>query len=132
MDRAKMLDQGEGGARKWFRVEEQRSSCVGFDGGGSEYYYTTLEVRVREFEVVRETPKGVWLAPGWGGRPRFVLRDSRKRYACPTVEEAHESFLARKRRHLRILRAQVESVEEAIRHAAMLPHAVAALPTSGE
>lgn len=92
---------------KWYRYEDTLS---GDDWG------TYVNVHLRQLEVVRETPKGVWvrlydsdMAP-----QRFVLRESRKRYACPTKEEAMESFLARKRKQMKILKAKLAHVEEAI------------------
>lgn len=92
----------------WYRYEDRLS---GDDWG------TYVNVNLRQFEVVRETPKGVWLrlyeysdmSP-----LRFVLRESRKRYACPTKEQAMESFLARKRKQMRILKQKLQHVEEAI------------------
>jgi hypothetical protein len=66
-------------------------------------------VSIHEYRVTRETPKGVWLDNG-----RFVLRDARKRWACPTRDEAVESFLARKRRQLRLLNSTVSQVEQAV------------------
>jgi hypothetical protein len=86
----------------WYRVE-----------GSTEPY-------VRELRVRKVTECGVWLDDyGWrmGEGDRFVLRDARKRYACPTKEEAWVSFIARKRRHLRILQAQAKAVEYALSRA---------------
>jgi hypothetical protein len=79
----------------WFRIE---------DGSATNW--------VREFTVVKVTTCGVRLSDGFG--MRLVLDDSRKRYACPTREEAMESFIARKRRQLKILRAQIQRVERAL------------------
>lgn len=60
--------------------------------------------------VVKTTPCGVWITDEIGRR-RFVLRDARKRYACPTQAEALSSFQARKERQKRILTAQLRAVE---------------------
>jgi hypothetical protein len=80
----------------WYRVED-----------GSEQNW------VREFHVVKVTPCGVRLSDGFGA-PRMVLDGARKRYACPTRKEAMESFICRKRRQLKILRAQIQRVERAL------------------
>lgn len=85
---------------RWYRIREVQG----------EY---APHVYVDEYPVEKETPCGVWLDLGWGAR-RFVLHGARKRWACPTREEAKESFIARKQKHLRILRAQVECVERAL------------------
>lgn len=66
-----------------------------------------------EFEVIKETPKGYWIDNY--GKKRFVLKESIKRYACLTPEEAFISYQARKRRQLKILRAKVAETEAALR-----------------
>lgn len=66
-----------------------------------------------EFPVIKETPTGVILDV-YGVR-RFVRRDARKRFACPTVDEALQSYHARKRRQVRILRHQLASAEAALK-----------------
>ncbi len=78
-----------------------------------------VTVQLSTFKVLKVTPKGVWLIETigiWDCEPkRFVLRDARKRFACPTKKEAAESFSARKKRQLRILRAQAKDVERALK-----------------
>lgn len=69
-------------------------------------------VVLHRFRVEKRTRCGVWI-DAYGVR-RFVLTYARKRYACPSIEEARVSFLARKRRQLALLRAQVDHVERAI------------------
>jgi hypothetical protein len=76
-------------------------------------------VTLRRFRVMKHTPKGVWLDLTWGKR-RFVLNDSRKRFAHPSKEEARDSFLARKGRQVRILEARLEIAREALKHAEVL------------
>lgn len=79
-----------------------------------------LLVLLREYPVLRHTPKGVWLAGTGDLRyshhiDRFVRNDAKKRFACPTIEEAKESFIARKRRQASINHARAERAEEAIK-----------------
>lgn len=85
----------------WYRYDD----CA--TGGG-------IDVRLSEIPVVKETPKGVWLYAARPGSGRFVLRGSRKRWACPTIGEAKESFLARKRRQVKLLRGQLQQAEAAL------------------
>lgn len=96
----------------WYRIVDGRyapaSDEWGMPVGAGQVYVSVLEYR-----VMRETAKGVRLDNG-----RFVLRDARKRFACPTVEEAVESYLARKYRQLYLLNKTVEQVEVAL---ALLP-----------
>lgn len=96
----------------WYRVRDGRYAppLDEWDrpvGSGRTY------LSVERYQVLKETSKGVWLGSTRYGK-RFVLRDSRKRFACPTVAEALTSFLARKKRQLGILRAQQDQVETAI------------------
>lgn len=78
-----------------------------------------LEVRLDTFAVIKTTAKGVWLAPVIGdfvcSDRRFVLREATKRYACPSVEEARVSFVARKTKQARIHEARAARAREAIK-----------------
>lgn len=99
----------------WYRVEGRMCSVIldEYDNYGS-----SPEVYVRKYEMLKETAKGVWL---WAEKgKRFVLREARKRYACPTVEEAYESFYARKARQISILKARIAEIEQIVGKAQML------------
>ncbi len=98
----------------WYRLEEQRYAAP-FNEYDEPVGEGRLVVHVRKLKVLRYTPKGAWLIGLQYGElnPRFVLRDGKKRFACPTVEEATASFLKRKERHARILNAQLRTVEAA-------------------
>lgn len=77
-----------------------------------------LRIMLRTFPVTRHTPSGVWLSNAssrYAYRPeRFVLRDAKKRFACPTKKEALESFIARKKRQAGIHRARMQRAELAL------------------
>lgn len=99
----------------WYRFEERRYAAPLDEyenpiPGGSR-----LVVHLLELPLIKETPKGVWL--GWGGlgAGRFVLRSAKKRYACPTLEEAKTSFRARKEKQAGIYRARAEDADRAIK-----------------
>lgn len=102
----------------WYRYEDVRyaSSINEF---GESTGDSRADYHLREYEVLRHTPKGVWLIAkigNWRCPPeRFVLKAARKRYACPTKEEAMVSFLARKERQLSILRHQAKHVKDVIK-----------------
>lgn len=76
-------------------------------------------VELQEYEILRTTPKGVWIRRGssYGlhGDERFVLLGARKRFACPTKEEALESFIARKKAQKRIYEARARHAERALK-----------------
>ena len=71
-----------------------------------------VHVCVFRYPVLSRTSKGVWIE--YHGTQRFVLNESRKRFACSTLEQAKESFLARKARQKQILSLQLEDVDKAI------------------
>lgn len=65
------------------------------------------------YPLIKTTPAGAWIDVY--GSKKFVLLNARKRYACPTVEEALASYHARKQRQARILRHQLARAEAAAR-----------------
>lgn len=83
----------------WYRYEDKSyTGSVNEDGTS---YGSTIVVHLYKFPVVKLTPKGVWLNPYFENR-RFVRREAVRRYACPTIEEARTSFVARKRKQASI------------------------------
>jgi hypothetical protein len=64
------------------------------------------------FAVVGKTRYGVWLDVY--GQRRLCFPTARKKFACPTVQGAMESYLARKRKQREILAHQLAFVDRAI------------------
>ena len=71
-------------------------------------------VQRRTFPVSHYTPKGVQLDIGLG-KLRLVLHKSNKKFAHATDTEARESFKARKRAQMWILKRQLSVAETAIK-----------------
>lgn len=94
----------------YYRVEGR--SEASWDEERERFYNEHLNLHIREYRVLAHTPKGVWL--DHFGQKRFVLTEARKKFACPTREEALESFRKRKQRQAKILRAQLRDVENYI------------------
>lgn len=92
----------------WYRYEDYLVSA-GVDEFENPLGPAELRIRLREIEVVRTTPKGVRLDCG-----RFVLNKSKKRYACATIEEAKESFIARKTRQAHIYANRLRHTQMAL------------------
>jgi hypothetical protein len=78
----------------------------------TESWTSQLRVELREYPVLRRTPKGVWIDVGpqcFGyAHPRFVLLSARKRFACASIEEA------RKRRQASIYEARARRARQAL------------------
>ena len=68
-----------------------------------------------KYDVKKTTPKGVWIYAGLD--KKFVLLSARKKFAHPTKEEALDSFIARKKRQMSIVRYQFTRAEIALRKA---------------
>lgn len=76
-------------------------------------YSWKCRVVLRRFPVVKKTPCGVWLDLGLSCK-RWVNQTAFKRFACPTIEEAKESFIARKKRAISIYRSRLRQAEAAL------------------
>ena len=76
--------------------------------------YSSVELQELKYEVLKRTPKGIWIDQYPWNR-RFVLLDTtNKKFACLTKEEALQEFLERKRRHLHFLTQKVAMVQCAV------------------
>lgn len=91
----------------WYRIEDRRFAGAPDEIGNPTPYVT--ELRTLELEVLKETPKGAWLKVN--GRPRWTAKGATRRFACPTMKEAVESFVARKIKQRRILMRRVTEID---------------------
>lgn len=108
----------------WYRAEESTVGTGYVDEYG-DWHRTgdsSVLIRIHELEVLKRTPKGVWLkheSYGYNGTVasdrRFVLNECRKRFACPTIKEALDSFVARKERQAEIYEARARTARRAIK-----------------
>lgn len=73
-------------------------------------------IHLRKFIIEKYTPAGCWIRFGYM-RNKFQLFGTRKKFACKTIKEAEESFIARKRKQIMILKRQLTSVEISCDHA---------------
>lgn len=85
-----------------FRIETSNWHA---DGG-------SLRLLLRDFKIVRHTPKGVWIMTDY--RKRFVLTSASRKWAYPTKGEALVSFQRRKEWQVAILRHQLEMAQAAL------------------
>ncbi len=97
-------------AETWYRYEDKLYS-IGVDEDGDSLGSETRVILFR-CEVIKRTPCGAWVN-GPNGK-RFVNLNHTKSFACPTIEEAKASFLARKKRQISIYRNRVKNAERAI------------------
>lgn len=84
-------------------------------------YYSNSDgsyVYVQEYIVAKHTPKGVWIYLVGSHFPqckKFILTDARKHFACPTIEEARLSFIARQERRIKLLTEQLLRTNKALK-----------------
>jgi len=102
-------------APKLYRYHSYRvATGMSYDG---EYAGSQAAAYLQEFKVIKTTKQGRRIDIGGSSfhpDTRWVSNTSRKRYAHPTKAEAWTSFLARKRRQVSILKAQLRNAEEAL------------------
>lgn len=70
-------------------------------------------LEVKKFKITKVTAAGIWI-DYWTG-PKFVLLTAYKKFACLSLDEAKESFRARKKRQIRILSNQLHRAEYALK-----------------
>ena len=95
----------------WYRFDGRRYAAP-VDEYGDSVGRGSLELIQWAYPVLRRTPKGVWL--NVHGDPRFAYAECRKRFACPTIDEALESFIARKTRQAAIYRSRAQDADDFI------------------
>ena len=68
-------------------------------------------IQLHQHEVIRKTPKGVWIfdsnrpGPPWC---RHIQHAWKKKFAYPTIDDARESFLKRKKCQIAIITSQLQ------------------------
>jgi hypothetical protein len=95
----------------WYRYEDHM--CAGSPDQFDNYGPSTVHVTLRKFKVLKHTKTGVQLDIYYGER-RFTKRNAFRRWACPTIDEALESFIARKERQIFIYRNKINNAQDAI------------------
>jgi hypothetical protein len=84
-------------------------------GGPAARCARTVKVRMTKWKVTQATPCGWWVVPElWPtAKSRWVSRGTKKAFARPTKMEALDDFLARKKRHIAILKEKLSMIEDA-------------------
>lgn len=81
-----------------------------------EYDDFTYQLRVDEFNIIKETRCGVWIQKySWSlTHKKFVNMHATKRFAWETKEEALKSFIARKTRQVEILENELNRAKSGL------------------
>ncbi len=81
------------------------------------YYSNKVVIEELVFKLIKETNCGYWITDVWDHNneyKRWMSKTARKRYACPTRDEALISFKARKRKQIKILEQQLNQAKIAL------------------
>lgn len=81
-----------------------------------ERFYTNgLQIEKQKFKVIKETRCGYWIKLfSMFDDKKWVSKGGKKRYAYPTEEEALTSFIARKKRQIKILEGKLRFAKIAL------------------
>lgn len=96
----------------FYRVEETTYSAGVDEYGDPLPYRGQTRTNLYAFKVLKRTRCGAWI--DLYGERKFVNLERYKRFALPTVEEAVESYKARKKRQIGIYTARIQAIEEAL------------------
>jgi len=95
-------------------MKAYRYTDILYSSGDEDYgYHTHVQINLLEFEVVKETLKGIWIEDILKRR-RFINLNLRKKYACLSKEDATVSFISRKKAQIKILKNQLRNAESAL------------------
>lgn len=79
-----------------------------------DVYGSYSVVELTAYPIHKLTPCGWTLEVYSGARRKWVSRETTKRFALPTIEEALESFVARQERRIQIMKLRIAESERAI------------------
>jgi len=80
-----------------------------------EVFVSGTELELKEFLIIKETPKGNWIREhGMYGKPKFVLKGEGKRFAHETKELALKSFIFRKKSQIRINKEMMKRAKHSL------------------
>mgnify|MGYP006961681578 CR=1 FL=1 len=110
------------GMKTAWRITERVYSVI-IDAEREEYG-SRVDIEAVYYEILKETPCGIWIQCPvtdefglTGSGKKFINLKLRKKYACLTIPDALDSFLARKRRQRSIYQARVNTAHDLIKRA---------------
>jgi len=99
---------------EFFRYEWVQYASVDYDGDYVVSSFPDPKLVLRRYELIKETEKGYWIGYKSINYKKWIPKESRKRYAYPTKEEAIENFKARTKRRIEILERTVSCCKIAL------------------
>ncbi len=102
----------------FYRYEIQNHATI-LDGDADFVLprFPNPSLNLNTYDLIKETPKGYWITDSlkyWMGYKKWISKESKKRYAYPTKEEALKNFILRTTKRIKILKYQIDSCEIAL------------------
>ena len=95
------------GADVWWRADDRRYANYDPLAEFEQPSGSHLVIELTPFELVRHTPKGVWVR-GWFGQESFVLGKAIRQLCVPTKELALRDLIARKEKHAKMAQIRAD------------------------
>lgn len=97
----------------YFRIENRIVGSVDEFGDISSVY--TVQLYLHKFEVIKKTPKGVWIRDYSIKGKQFILSSpDGKRFAYLNIEDSIRGFIKRKQRQIQILSTKLADTKMAL------------------
>lgn len=82
----------------YYRYYDRLTQAGYWNSDSSIYHSPKIKIVLEEYQVVRKTPKGAWIARWSGSNPHtFILDSSSKKVAFPTIIAARTDYIRRKK-----------------------------------
>lgn len=83
------------------------------------YRYDGYEcLRVTEYKIIKETPKGYWIEIDNFMYPKmWIAKDATRSFAYTSIEKARISYRKRKIKHIEKLESQLAKAKQGLEHA---------------
>lgn len=101
------------GADVWWRADDKRYANYDPFAEFEQPSGSHVVIEFTPFELVRSTPKGVWLR-GWLGNRFFVLGTATRQQAVPTKELALRDLVERKKIHAKMAQKRADAAKSAL------------------
>lgn len=96
---------------KLYRCREYTTTTPSWNSGTEEYgppYYYNTQLKIKEYEVVRETEHSYFILIDFRDRLKRVPKKGMNLYAHATKEKAVENFFYKKVKQIKILNHRLE------------------------
>jgi hypothetical protein len=115
---------------KFYRYEAIEYASTDMDGEYVTPLYPNPKLELRDYDLIKETPKGYWIGylnpfgVRMGDWQKWVSKTSKKKFAYLTKEEALINFIKRTERRISILDRQLSACRVSLNTAKSKEHEI--------